>query len=219
MWRLLSSLLLCCVFNHTFSQQKLCEEGSIMYSKCFFLNEDKTFRYAFNHCTGSQLGIGTYTFSDKYLHFQFDTLYGPIIRKSKDSLRTNFIKVSFRGVGDNLPLLNRSAVYNNTVFESDSNGILFIPFEEGTIGLINFLDTVATIFLDPVIDQSNNYTIYWFDIFDTFCSEEKKIKMKKVFGKYRTVEKWLELNENRARKKKKKVIKYYSFYLSHTIPN
>lgn len=182
-------ILLFCLPELVFAQRKLYEIGASMYSKCFILDDNHTFRYAYHHCTGSEVGIGTYKRTGNQIKFVFDSISAPVITKSMNRAHLDSVKIMIRNIGTNQVEWYTKVVYNDTVYENEQTGSYMIPYTDGSIGIVNFLDSVPSLFLNPGQEHYNDYTIQWFNDTNTFVKSGKKVKMKRVYGNYRLKEK------------------------------
>lgn len=182
---LLFCILLFSLSEVAVAQIKLREVGVSMSSKCFILNDKHTFRYYYSHCTGSEIGMGTYRITGNHIKFVFDSVSAPVITKSMNSDHLDSVKIMIREIGSNQPQWYTKIIYNDTAYEDEQTGSYTISYTGGEIGLGNFLDSVPSLFINPGQDSCNDYEIWWFDRTSTFVKSGKKVKMKRVYGKYR----------------------------------
>ena len=186
---ILSCILLFSLPELVSAQRKLHEIGASMYSKCFIVNDDHTFRYAYSHCTGSEVGVGKYRRTGNHIKFVFDAISAPVITKSMKRGHPDSVKIRIRDIGTNQAEWYTKVIYKDTVYEDEQTGSYNIPYTGGSVGVVNFLDSVPSLFLNPGQDHCNDYIIEWFNDTNTFVKSGKKVKMKRIYGTYRLKEK------------------------------
>ncbi len=175
---------------YTFSQIRICEKNSAMYSVCYELDSVGNFKYKYSHCTGSVNGIGTFRKTKKSIIFTFDTFTTPRIHKQQAQLKKGIVKISFYHFLSINPDDNAIINYNNNIYISDSSGVVEINYNGGPIAIHQY-SKPDSIILNPDKDQSNKYDIFWNYSWETYMPQGTIIRMTKHGKKYKYKEKVL----------------------------
>ncbi len=192
--KILLTILILAVYTEAFSQTKICEENSMMYSVCYNLDSNGGFRYKFQHCTGSVLGIGSYVKTKNSIRFTFDSITSPQIYSHKVDIETGKVEISYHHLTDGYPMEFEKVNYNGQSYFTDSIGIIKINYSGGPIVLYQSFEK-DSIVINPANENSNNkYEVLWHSAGDTFMKQGTSIIMKKTDKKYKFKEKVLGYN-------------------------
>jgi len=178
------------IYSIGYSQSEICEENSVMYSVCYQIDTNGTFTYDYSHCTGSELGLGTYSKSKRSIEFKFDSLQSPEIKSANRKRENGTVAISHLHLSDGYVMEWARIDYNGETYRTDTLGKVTINYSGGPITVYQSFDK-DSLTINPDSDDMDEYFIYWHSPGDSFVEKGKVIKMKKVGNKYKLKEKVL----------------------------
>lgn len=181
-----------------YSQTEICEENSVMYSICYQLDSNGTFKYTYSHCTGSEFGVGHYSKSKKSIEFTFDTLTAPQIKGINGERNDMTISISYFHLLDGYAMEWARIDYKGATYRTDSLGTVTLKYSGGPVIIFQYFDKDSLI-INPDSDNTDTYFVYWHSPGDTFVNKGNVIKMKKVGDKYNFKEKVLSYDDKKDR--------------------
>lgn len=187
---------------NAFSQTNLCRENTMMYSECYLLDSNQTFKYDYHDCTGGRIGMGEYIKSGNTLILNFDSISSPKILKAKAFKPNDRIRISFHYLGDESEIPYVKIEYEQESSLTGLNGKIELDYHGGPIVAYQS-SGVDSVILNPDLDSSRTYDVYWHTPDTRFVKAGTMVKMEKKGTKYR-------MRENRSffdEKKGKQVIK------------
>ena len=188
--RIILAILLLTISVSTFSQTKMCEENSVLYSICYELDSTGHFKYDFNHCTGSVLGSGSFKKSKKSIIFTFDSIITPVIHGQHNQLKNSIIRINRYHLLNGYPIEFAKVNYKQKSYRTDSTGLVEIDYSGGPIVVYQHHER-DSIIINPDKDNFNKYEVFWQSPGDTFMKQGTIIKMTEKSGKYKFKEKLL----------------------------
>lgn len=191
---LISIALILLINSVGFSQTEICEENSVMYSICYQLYSNRTFTYDYSHCTGSEIGFGTYSKSKKSIVFNFDTLISPQIKGFNGDRNNGTVSISHFHITDGYAKEWTKVMYKEEAYRTDCLGSVTLNYSGGAITIFQYFDKDSLI-INPNSDRADTYFVYWHSPGDTIISKGKEIRMVKVGNKYKLKEKALKYDD------------------------
>lgn len=191
-----------------YSQTEICEENSVMYSICYQLDTNGTFKYDYSHCTGSELGFGTYSISKESIEFKFDTLQSPQIKTNNKERNNDTVTISHFHVTSGYAMVWARVDYKGETYRTDSLGKVTLNYSGGPIIIYQYFDT-DSLTINPDSDKMDTYFIYWHSPGDTFMNKGKEIKMVKVGSKYKLKQEALKYDDKKDKYYPYKRTTYY----------
>jgi len=171
--------------NSLFSQHKLCRENTPMWSECFKLDSNGTFKYRLFMCDPTEYGNGTYKISKNFLTLKFDSIQMlKIDKRFNDSIKTK-VSIKITDIVYEKPRYLIKIKYKNDSFYTDINGMFIRNYTGGLIEI--YLE--EKLIINPSKDKSNEYNIEYISRFFRYTKQGKKIRFKKKGTKYYTTEK------------------------------
>lgn len=195
--------------NILISQKKICEEKSVMYSKCYTLNTDKTFQYRANYCGQLEIGKGFYKEFNNKIIFEFDSIVPTKIEK-KQIENEKKVSITIISISNNEPIPYLEVIYKGNIMTTDEKGKVYLDYTDEEIKIFSYF-RAQSIEINPKLDNSNNYILYVTFNGEMYIEKGRIVKLKKVGEKFKLKEKLKKYNEKRAKYIEYKKSFYYIF--------
>lgn len=200
---LLSSLF---IFSSTIAQIKLCQDKSVMYSKCYTLNDNGTFKFEGNYCGVREIGKGTFIKNKRGITFVFDSIKPKEIKKE---LKGDANKISIQSLATDTGQPDKliTIIYKNKFYNINKQGSATIDYDGGEI-LFNNDNNPEFKKINPNLDNANHYIIYT-DYLSSLTLNGEIHKFRKKRNKYKFTDYISVYKEKRGKYiKRKKVYTY-----------
>ncbi|MGX7668748.1 hypothetical protein [Flavobacterium pedocola] len=177
-----------------YSQKKICEEKTVMFSQCYSLEKDGTFTYTYRDCTGGSIGKGKYVETKKNISFFFETV--PTLEISKKEIPENgkTVTLNLYDITDKNPMPGIEISYGGQKFMTDENGTVSIAYSEGPITIHKFFSS-DRLEINPKEDKANRYNVFW-QLYNTSLVEKGTVTvLRKKGSRYKFKEATKKYNE------------------------
>jgi hypothetical protein len=173
--KLLVTFLLIIVTSLLSAQDTLKASNTFMYSEYYVLNNDNSFEYCYNHCTGIEVGIGTYKKTIlgniKFLFEEYSIQNDTIVKEfnvDSDSISIQVLSVKDSSFLDGI-IINRHimGMTDEYIYKAPSNTDSIV------VQYYNF----KTIIIQPENDTTNVYKIYLQDYGLSYVNENTETKL------------------------------------------
>lgn len=159
------------------AQDTLVQKNTFMYSEYFILHKNNRFDYQYSHCTGIEVGSGSYKEGGFNLKFEFDSI--PALKDTVVAFydpNSEFVNLKVLSAYDSSQIDYCILKSGGTSYfhQTDSGYNLPITTDSVSIRGMSF----ATFSIYPQKDSCNTYRVYINEVWRTFVSGDK-VKLKK----------------------------------------